>query len=1090
MAFNIYKSNHSEKLVEALQSLVVQPLATPLTPEFIIVQNKPMADWLTMELSKSLGIWSGQSFPFPKKVITQFMQMILGDQVIEAKAFDPENLFFEILKELEELKNEPEFESIKDYVSGNQLRLWRFALALANLYDQYLVFRRDWILQWDQGDFSKIPPEHRWQGILWQKISAKKGFKHIAQLSDIFGEELKKNPNQIKKFERISIFGLSSLPPLYLEFFAAIGEVTEVNLFQLCPSNLYWADIKKKKEIFKALRKAKKDITEEHFLDLDSGSDSSHFDQGNPLLASLGDVGKAYQANIESLIHYHESDIDLFVEPDDKSLLGKIQRDIFDLEMPEEGSRSLDQYKANFKINACPNAFREVEVLKDQILTALQEEKIELQNILIMAPEMSVYEPIFKEVFTKEPKIPFAFADSSPIAENKVFELFFHLVDFQKGRFTLSNFLNLLGTKEVMESIGLDSNDLSLVTGWLQKAGARWATDPEDRTSLDLPQEGHNSFFEAFSRLILGFAFAGGKSETFKGVYPVGAFEGLSSLTLGKVIAFFEKVKLVYQGLKPTRTLGEWKVFSREAMESLVSEKHLDEADLFEFYNLFDKITEEAKISEYEIQVPLDCFIALVKERLEGENPGKSYGAYGVTCASLRPMRSIPFDLIYLIGLNEKEFPRQSSPSGFNLMELWPQLGDRSLLEDDRYLFLESMLSARKAFAISYIYKRAKDNKTKPPSTLVTELIDYIKEAFGLEELPEEPGLGNYQSGLTFFHAERAFDPIYFAEEQPLSFAKSELEALKALNQYPKTSDSFLTESIEGELLQGVDWELKDLIACLIHPAQALLQRTLGVKFAFTEKPLEDREPQELDDLEKWQLGDEMLRQFSKGKEFKREELVQSAQFPPASWGEVALEEIAKKTEPLSEKIRADFPLDSAQPNVAFDLELSGTQIKGSLEQLFEGGLLTTSYSAFKARALLETWVKHLVLCILKPKGVALKSTYICKHGTKVCEKYQFSEPIEAKGELEKLIQLSKSFLVFSEPFIVEVSYQYASTMLTKGDRKDAIKKAFGTWKGDSHQSDLYYQRFFGDINLFQNPKFEELALAVFTPLLGSCVKL
>ncbi|MDX2470408.1 MAG: exodeoxyribonuclease V subunit gamma, partial [SAR324 cluster bacterium] len=1038
----------------ALQSLVVKPLSTPLTQEFIIVQNKPMADWLTMELCKSLGVWSGQSFPFPKKVITQFMQMVLGEQVAETRAFDPENLFFEILIELDDLKNEADFMSIKDYISGNQLRFWRFALALANLYDQYLVFRRDWILQWDQGDFSKIPLEHRWQGVLWQKISAKKGFKHIAQLSISFAEELKKNQNKIKDFERISIFGLSSLPPLYLEFFGLIGEITEVNLFQLCPSNLYWADIKKKKDIFKLLRKSKKDITEEHL----------HLDLGNPLLASFGDVGKAYQANIESLIAYQEADLDLFEEPNDHSLLGQIQRDIYNLELPAANSRDFTLLELNFNINACPNAFREVEVLKDQILLAIQVEGVSPENILVMAPEMSTYEPIFKEVFSKEARIPFAFADSSPLAENKVFEIYFSFAALNRDRFTLTNFLNLLGTKEVMESIDLNKGELALVKGWLQKSGARWATDEEERLDLSLPQEGHNSFFEAFSRLIVGFAFPNTHSESFEGVYPTGIYEGLNSLTLGKVIDFFERVKSHYNLLKVKHSLLEWKELATNVVQNLVSEDTLEDSELFEFYTLLEKISEEAKASDFTEIIPLDCFIALIKERLEAENPGKSYGAYGVTCASLRPMRSIPFDVIYLIGLNEKEFPRQSSPSGFNLMELWPQLGDRSLLEDDRYLFLESLISARKSFAISYIYKRPKDNKTKPPSTLVTELIDYVKDAYGLEELPEEPEVGPYQSGLTFFHAERAFDPIYFDSNQPLSFATSELEALKALNHYPKVSDSFLPLPIEGELVQGEDWELKDLISTLIHPAQALLQRTLGIKFSFQEKPLENREPQELDDLEKWKIGDEILQKMTKGQDYRRDDLVKTGHFPPAAWGQIALDEISAKTDPLLAEIKENFPVDSAQPNLAFNLNINNLQIKGNLEQLFDGGLLDFSYSDFKAKALLEAWVRHLVLCALRPKDVSIKSTYICKHSKNGFESYQFSEPIEAKSELKKLVKLAQSFLVYPEPFFVEVSYKYASAFLAKGDRQDAIKKAFGKWKEDGHQSDLYYQRFFSDL--------------------------
>ena len=66
-------------------------------------------------------------------------------------------------------------------------------------------------------------------------------------------------------------------------------------------------------------------------------------------------------------------------------------------------------------------------------------------------------------------------------------------------------------------------------------------------------------------------------------------------------------------------------------------------------------------------------------------------------------MRSIPFRVVALVGMCDGAFPRQSRSPGFDLIARSPRRGDRSLRDEDRYLFLEAILSARDCLYLSYV---------------------------------------------------------------------------------------------------------------------------------------------------------------------------------------------------------------------------------------------------------------------------------------------------------------------------------------------------------------------------------------------------
>ena len=88
-------------------------------------------------------------------------------------------------------------------------------------------------------------------------------------------------------------------------------------------------------------------------------------------------------------------------------------------------------------------------------------------------------------------------------------------------------------------------------------------------------------------------------------------------------------------------------------------------------------------------------------------------------------MRTVPFRVVCLVGMNDTAYPRHDRAPGFDLIAQDPRPGDRTTRDDDRYLFLEALLSARDVFYLSYVGRSIRDNSPIPPSVLVSELLDY-----------------------------------------------------------------------------------------------------------------------------------------------------------------------------------------------------------------------------------------------------------------------------------------------------------------------------------------------------------------------------
>ncbi len=167
----------------------------------------------------------------------------------------------------------------------------------------------------------------------------------------------------------ISVFGISYLPPAFLEMFFLLSAHRPVDYYYWNPSPEFWADIRSGREIGAALGRAPAGLSA-------ADDDLLHLESANALLASWGAEGRDFFRLMSGL---NADYIEVFAEPAGDRLLTAVQRDIYRLEEPYGRTGAPAEYSAgddSLQVHACHTPLREVEVLHDVLLLCLKKTRL------------------------------------------------------------------------------------------------------------------------------------------------------------------------------------------------------------------------------------------------------------------------------------------------------------------------------------------------------------------------------------------------------------------------------------------------------------------------------------------------------------------------------------------------------------------------------------------------------------------------------------------------------------------------------------------------------------------------------------------
>ncbi len=1049
----IFTGNRLEMLADKLAALFATPLASPLTPEVIIVQSRGMERWLSLEIARRRGICANVRFPFPKAFTEEAFAALLGG-VPATEAFSPAVLTWKIMGLLPALLHRPAFAPLRHYLEGEGgeaggvleggrpaargLKRLQLAERTAWLFDQYLIFRPDMVAAWERGETAR--DDERWQGELWRALVAGETVSHPAARKEAFLREIKL-AGEVKGLlpERVSVFGISVLPPFHLEIFQALARRIEVNLFLLNPSREFWGDIRSEREQEREMQRVR-----EIRGDYAASPEGLYLEGGNRLLASLGALGREFFSLILDLGGEEQ---DFFSEPEEETLLGALQADILNLRNRGEGDRkSIAPEDRSVQFHSCHSPLREVEVLYDLLLSLFEADgELRPHDILVMAPEIEVYAPLIKAVFARPrvtfgeplPSIPFTIADRDSRLESDLIEGFLKVLDMAGGRFTAGQVLAPLEIPAVAARFGLDPAEVELIRGWVVATGIRWGIDGENRRQLGLPALGDNTWQAGLERLLMGYAMPGKEERLVEGILPYD-IEGSETAVLGRFLEYTETLFSRVAALGQSRTLGEWSRTLSGLLEGLFSTPEDGEGGMETLREAVLKLGALQETAGFQEPVTLEVIKACLGKDLSEKNLGFGFLAGGVTFCSLLPMRSIPFKAICLLGMNGADYPRRSWAPAFDLIAKYPRAGDRSRRKDDRYLFLEALLSARKYLLLSYVGQSGADNSLLPPSVLVTELLDYLEEGYGLASG------GSLREHLLTTHRLQAFSPAYFQGRGRLfSYSAENWRAARRLleKKEPRTAPAPLLPPPD-ETWRQVD--LAGLVAFFADPVSFLLRRRLNVQLQDQEDLPEEREPLHLAGLEKYTLEQSLTEWSLAGRDLHDYRAVARAagRLPHGAVGDYAYGRLRKEVEEFAAVVRPC--LAGKEPAVReIELSLGVFRFSGKIS-LYGGQLIQFRYANLKAKDYLRLWITHLALGMLE-RGEVAPARLLGKDGA-----WRFGPPSQPRESLAALLDLYWEGLSRPLKFFPRTSWEYGRLVWGAGKPKEeGLRAAVKTWRGN-----------------------------------------
>jgi len=725
--FLIHQSNRTEQLLAALAEALARPPADPLQPEVIVVRSLGMRTWLAQQLARRLGIWSLARFPFPRDLVDHLIEALLPD-CSDRRRYAPEALYWAVRDGLPELSDEPAFAPLRRYLSGpaRERKAHQLAGRVARLLDGYFLYRPQMVLAWEAGE-----ADH-WQARLFRTLRRRLGPNHPARVLDRLRRELHASdaaPADLPP--RLSVFGLSSLPPIYLQLLAGLARQQEVHLYLLNPSQAYWSHIRSQRTIVRAAERAGQSP--------EALAAELHLEPGHPLLAAWGQQGRELQLVIEREIDYADSD-DRFVDPlaaADDHLLTRLQSDILHLRQrpgPEAPVVELAPDDDSIEIHVCHGPMREVETLADRLRLLFEAEPdLQPHQVLVMSPDIEAYAPLIEAVFGGRDPIPFSTSDRRQRAESGVVRAMLTILEGVDGRLTASWVLDLLAQAPVRERFGLDERDVEQLGAWAREAGVRWGMDAEHRARSGQPASDQASWRFGLDRLLLGCAVPTGDRSLFGGRLAAALVEGRQAELLGRLTAFCDLLFDELRALAQPRPVAAWAERLERCAERLLAAggEHHPQHQLLR--RALAELADAAEAAGHAVPVDFESIRLALVDRLDERVTHAGFLSGGVTCCNLQPMRSLPFEVVCLLGMNDGAFPRTDRRPAFDLLAQSPRPGDPSRRHEDRTLFLEALLAARRHLIVTYTGRDARDDRPLPPSVLVADLLDAAGQACGLD---------------------------------------------------------------------------------------------------------------------------------------------------------------------------------------------------------------------------------------------------------------------------------------------------------------------------------------------------------------------
>jgi len=1047
---SLYHANRLEDLADQLAQNLKHPSGSILAPEIVAVPGSALSEWLTLHLARSFGICANTEWLLPARLLWKIFRAALPD-VPETNAFSSDVLAWRVMKELQDPIFIDRFDPLRRYLeSADALRTWQLSRQMGKLFEQYLIFRPDWIFSWE----AKMSRD--WQGALWHRLIKAGDSRHWLRLREQLFKTLAREPSAAAKLPgRVSLFALPGLSPAFLEWVARLADHTEVHVYHLNFSEGFWADIVSDRERARLL------VSEGEALE-------PFLETGNRLLAAMGHVGRQH---LSQLMGLNAVEHERYVVPERKTMLGVLQADI--VELKEESQSPIPANGLSDRsvaVHVCHGPMREVEVLHDQLLDAFEQDPdLHPDDVRVLIPNPADYASAIAAIFGSASGnrfIPWSLAESSVVRENALMRALDALMILPQTRLDARRVHALLDFPFVRSRFGLDDTDVDQIERWIRELGIVWGADAESLAALGVVLDPTHTWRGGTDRMLLGFG-VGDSGAIVGDLLPNAPGDSSLAEMLGRWRTFLEDLISLQSRMDSPRTLSGWISFLNEVVDEFFLFKSQESDALMRFRQALASLGRDAKAAHFEGVVPLKVIKDALGKKTADTVGGRFVGG-SVTFSRLSSGRCLPAKLVCLIGMNASDFPGRENHHGLDQMAAQPRPGDRSRRDDDRFTFLEAVMSARERLYVSYSGAHVRDDRLEPPSNVVEELLKAVRA----RELEAET-----DKRITR-HPLQAFSRRYFAKDSDLFSYAGEMvpHASDARHAPAPVFMKTLSPLEPGEL------PIDKLVDFFANPARALLRDRLGVRLEARAGFLPVREPMQMGYRSKRVLFRRAVAAQLEGSEKSMffEYAGHSGLMPSGGAGESAAEAIWISAGFVCLKLKSLFKGSRAE-TLSLRSPIGGWQLSGEIDSVFGDQQVLWAADRISVWTKLEAWCRHLLLNAgvdRPPSSTIVLSPY---------EVMTFSPKVDASTELSRLVDLYASGMTRPLAFFPRSAFTWAE--------KGELKAAYGEWLGSEFSSssgeatDPYFELAFRhELETALDGEFKSVANHVIDPLLEALV--
>lgn len=758
MTIELYFSNRLEPLaarfadgLSAEKRDAVDVLEAPV----VIVPNANLAKWLKLFLADETGVCMNMGFRYLEDGLWEMLTTLGGGKHPPDRMEDDHRVLL-LLHVLEHLqRDDPDVAPVAHYLledSGRPrpdypARLWQLSRRLTTLFQEYEFHRTDMVRRWSTPEAAAQGME-RCQQQLYLQVKAladntqQRTGKRLVSLMD-YAEEVLSDPRPIAvpvgRPPCIHFFGLSQISVFHLQLLGRLQPYWDIHVYALNPSREFWEDVQTPREKRWIRRSRVRSLA---IREAERERGELLCEEDNPLLAAWGKPGRESVRLLCELTGYDFNSC--FQAPDpDAGVLQRVQSDILTRSSSErEGGDRLDQDRS-IQIAACPSRLREVETLYNSILFNLeQDESLQLNDIAVLVPDISAYKPLVDTVFQRKPaQLSYNLVDSQAEIESVYGSGVLSILSLAIGRFSRSDVFELLLNPCFMSRWNIEPDTVHVWAEWTEALNIFHSFDRADKRSRGYADSDSYTWKLGLQRLRLSRIMASPRVVDpqgfahYRGRVPYGDVNTGDRDLLERFCSIIEMLHRSAEKLREPGAGGrQWgkrffQVCDRllEVPNDRQGESAVRQALVAAFHRLefFDDLQGARPPSDLD----LEWIREFVRASLQGISGGHGdYLTGGVTVSALRPMRPIPFRIVYVLGMEEGSFPGKAGRSSLDLRLVRRRIGDILLPEQNAYLFLEVLLSVRDRMYISYVSRDLQKDQSRQPCVLINQLKRFVEE--------------------------------------------------------------------------------------------------------------------------------------------------------------------------------------------------------------------------------------------------------------------------------------------------------------------------------------------------------------------------